>query len=83
MQPDLNSFFRDPDPIPRRVEVEWSDELVTVKVGKYTLGIEPTLEILRAVIDAIEFNTEAQMGNVERDQATDGLTRICLEMEGR
>lgn len=83
MTPDFYDLFNvDPRPEPRKVLTEWSDELVIVKVGNYSLGIEANLEILRAVIDALEFVTEAKMGAIERDQAVDDLTRICLMIEG-
>lgn len=83
MIPDLNSFYRDPDPEPRKVITDWHEDLVVIKVGNCSLGIEANLEVLKVVIDVLEFVSEAQMGGVERDQAVDDLSRVVLSMEGK
>lgn len=79
----LNSsdFYREPDPEPRRVETNWHEDLVVVKVGKFSLGIEATPQTLKVVVDVLEFTQ--LLHEVEKDQMSDDIARIVLSMEGK
>ncbi len=78
----LNDLFKAPDPEPRKVITDWQDDVIMVKVGNYTLGIEATLAIVTAVRDALEFMSETEIGVLTREELIGDLTRIALSMEG-
>jgi hypothetical protein len=70
-----------PEPEQRKVVTDWSDDLVMVRVGKLSLGIEANLEILKVVVDVLEFTQ--MLSEIERDQMSDDVARVALSMEGK
>ena len=80
-QPDLNDFFPGEPEYPKKVETEWHEDLIVVKVDKYRLGIELDLPTLKTIVEVLEFTQ--MLSEIQRDQMSDDLARIVLSMEGR
>lgn len=90
MNPDLYDLYRHDgsrDPSPQKIftEVDQLEELVFIRKQDTRIGLELRLEVIRTVVEVLEFMRVSGMCSspAEQDQMHDNLKRILLTEEGR